>query len=84
LITGSNNLWFGSGTAPDFLQNNLNADPSFTDLAARNFSLLPDSPAINRAIDTGIGSNSSSDHFGIQRPQGAAAELGAVEFTERP
>ena len=84
LITGSNNLWFGSGTAPDFLQNNLNADPRFTDLAARNFSLLPDSPAINRAVDVGVESVSPLDYLGVQRPQGATADLGAVEFTDRP
>ena len=34
LITGSNNLWFGSGPPPEFLTGNLGADPLFVDLSS--------------------------------------------------
>ena len=53
-VSGSNNLWFGSGRAPWALSDNVNADPRFADLAAFDFHLQPGSPAIHAGIDTGV------------------------------
>ncbi len=75
LITGTNNLWFGNGPGPAFLDNNVDADPLFIDLAAFNFALSPGSPAIDAGIDTGLG----VDFVGIFRPQNTFYDIGALE-----
>lgn len=80
LITGSNNLWFGAGEPPAFLTNNLNADPRFRNLGARDFSLLADSPAINAGVETGL----VRDYLGITRPQGGTNDVGAFEYFPGP
>jgi len=76
LITGGNNLWFGNGLPPGFLSNNLNVDPRFRDRAAHDFTLLPDSPA----IDAGSNDGPAFDYLGQARPHGTATDLGAFEF----
>ncbi|MBZ0294257.1 MAG: right-handed parallel beta-helix repeat-containing protein, partial [Anaerolineae bacterium] len=59
------------------IQNNLeNIDPLFVDPLGGNFSLLPDSPA----IDVGVTQNNLSlDFLGQPRPQGSGLDLGAME-----
>jgi hypothetical protein len=76
LMTGSHNLWFGSGAPPAFLPNSVNADPQFMDLIGRDFSLRPGSPAIDAGIDSGI----MTDFLGMPRPQGPGIDVGAYEF----
>jgi len=78
LITGSNNLFFGNGPGPDFLANNIDADPLLTDPEGLDFHLTPGSPA----IDAGAASDLAFDFGGIYRPQGAAIDVGAYEFAE--
>jgi hypothetical protein len=75
-IAGSHNLWFGSGAPPVFLPEDLNEDPRFRNLAAWDFSLSPESPAIDAGLDAG----SAADHLGVSRPQGTTKDLGAYEF----
>lgn len=56
-------------------------DPRFVDAAARNYRLLPDSPAINAApFYTEWPATPVVDLDGVQRPIGVAAEMGAYEF----
>ncbi|MEK7407294.1 MAG: choice-of-anchor Q domain-containing protein [Acidobacteriota bacterium] len=76
LIRGSNNLWFGNGPGPGFLQNNVNADPRFAALAANDLRLQAGSPAIDAGVNTQI----STDFNGIARPQGSAYDIGAFEY----
>ncbi|MBK9053465.1 MAG: hypothetical protein IPL78_21950 [Chloroflexi bacterium] len=80
LITGANNLWFGNGSGPAFLDGNVNADPLFLNLQNFIFHLLPESPAINAGIDTRIG----VDFVGVFRPQQAAYDIGAFEYGLEP
>ena len=77
LITGGNNLWFGGHNLPLFLANNVEADPMFANVAAGDFHLQAGSPAIDAGVDTGIG----FDFDLLMRPQGAAYDLGAYEFS---
>lgn len=53
-ITGANNLWFGSGDGPAYWSDNINADPLFVDLTARNLRLLVGSPAMDVGLGLGI------------------------------
>jgi hypothetical protein len=75
LIDGSRNLWFGGGAPPAFLSVNLEGDPRFVGLAARDFRLQAGSPA----IDAGTTVEAPRDHAGAVRPQGPAPDLGAFE-----
>ncbi len=75
-FTGSKNLFFGLGAGPSFLSSNINADPKFANAAAWNFRLISGSPAIDAGNNTGIG----TDFDGVARPQGAAFDVGALEF----
>jgi len=53
-----------------------NADPLFADAPGGDLRLMPGSPAINAAT----GTPPATDILGVERPQGAAAELGAYEY----
>ena len=76
LITGTNNLWFGAGSAPTFLTGSVNADPLFVSTASRDFRLQTASPA----IDAGVNTSLSQDYGGVLRAQGLAYDIGAHEF----
>jgi hypothetical protein len=52
-------------------------DPQFVNPATRDFHLKPTSPAIDRAVSATI--SASRDLDGVERPQGAAPDLGAYE-----
>jgi IPT/TIG domain len=74
LVSGSNNLWFGSGRGPSQFNGNLNVDPKFADLGAFDFHLQAGSPAIHAGVDTGV----ATDLDGRPRNHG----LGAFEPVE--
>ena len=80
LITGSNNLFFGNGPGPDFLANNIDADPLLSNPEGLDFHLAGGSPA----TDAGAASDLAFDFAGIFRPQGAGMDVGAYEFVEAP
>jgi hypothetical protein len=54
--------------------------PGFVDIAARNFRLLPDSPAVDAASPATQGLSAELDLDGTRRPQGARPDIGAYEL----
>lgn len=66
--------WQGLG----FDANGLTSDPLFTDAGAGTFTLTSSSPARNAGTTL---TAFSVDHDGNTRPQGAAWDIGAFEFT---
>jgi hypothetical protein len=69
------NLYFGAEPRHLGFDDRV-ADPRFVDLAARDFRLLPDSPAIDQGTSTRA---PSVDITGAPRPRGAGIDLGAHE-----
>ncbi|MFH0793495.1 MAG: choice-of-anchor Q domain-containing protein [bacterium] len=76
LTTGTHNLWFGGGAAPDFLTGNISGDPLMVNVASGDFRLTANSPAVNGGVTTGA----AWDYLGTGRPQGASFDIGAYEF----
>jgi hypothetical protein len=56
------------------------ADPQFVDAAARNFHLKATSPAVDMAVPSIFGLDSTADLDGTPRPQGATPDIGAYEL----
>ena len=54
--------------------------PMFVDPANDDFHLLYNSPAIDAGTNTGV----ATDYDGTARPQGAAYDIGAYEYTPLP
>jgi hypothetical protein len=75
-VVGSNNIWFGAGSAPSQTTSNISADPQFTSVSTSNFTLLSGSPAIDAGIKI---ATLLYDITGISRPQGLTDDLGAYE-----
>jgi hypothetical protein len=72
LVTGSNNLFFGSGAPLGTFAESIAADPLFTSLSLPDFHLLPESPAIAR----GSAMQSATDYDGVPRSQ---SDIGAYQ-----
>ncbi len=77
LLSGSNNLFSGAGTAPPFSTASISANPKFADSATDNYQIQSGSPA----IDAGIATSNTRDILQIVRPHGSAFDIGAYEFT---
>ncbi len=75
----NNNLMFNSNLRGFYNINDILANPLFADTANNDFTLLPQSPAINAGNDS-AGRFSSSDLVGIARPVGPKPDMGAYEF----
>lgn len=67
-----------TGTVNTVLTTNLSTNPSFTNPAAFDLTLLNGSAAINTG--TSLSSIFTTDYLGVSRPQGAAWDIGAYEF----
>ena len=76
LVNGSNNLFFGNGTAPGMFSNSVTGDPMFVNVANSDFHLQ----AGSAAIDAGAAVSLGTDYDGVLRPQGNGYDLGAYEF----
>lgn len=74
-VSGSHNLWFGSGNGPAGLSENLNTDPRFTNPSKFDFHLQARSPAIGAGANPGI----STDFDGIPRLHDGPCDLGAFQ-----
>ena len=78
-----NNIVFGNGSNictghVGVQSNNLTTNPLWTNPAAGDFTLQAGSPAINAGMTL---ANVPTDKVGTPRPQGAAYEIGAYEFS---
>ena len=67
------------GSTGTVLSNNLTTDPQFVDASANDFSLQASSPAINAGVTVSI---VTTDMKGVARPQGAAYDVGAYEYSQ--
>lgn len=72
-----NNLVYNAGACPAWDTGCVNADPTFVSLLAGDFRLQAQSPAIDAGVNTGI----TTDYGGVSRPQGAAYDIGAHEYS---
>jgi hypothetical protein len=73
------NIYFG-GLTPEIVgPHDVIADPRFVDLAAKNFELLPNSPAIDTAL---AGFGLKKDNLGHTRPYGNGFDRGALELQQ--
>jgi len=76
-LSGSNDLWYGGGSAPSQTTANVIANPVLASLSGvPDFHLQATSPA----IDAGKALTLSTDKDGIERPQGAGTDIGAYEY----
>jgi hypothetical protein len=77
LVSGSNNLCFGSGACPSsFSSSSLSADPLLVSLSAGDFHLQSTSPVIGAGTSS---KTTATDHDGLIRP--SPPSIGAYEFT---
>ena len=77
VYTGSNNLFFGSGSAPTFFTASVNADPKMVSPPTGDFHLQAGSAALDAGVLIG---SLVADRDGVRRPQGAAYDIGALEL----
>ena len=76
-LTGTNNLWFGGGTASTCTTSNVSSDPLFVNPGAGDFHLQSASPAKDHGTTI---ASLKTDLDGIRRPQGASYDIGAYEY----
>lgn len=78
-ISGSNNLFYGNGSASGFPQvvNTVRKDPLFVNLGQYDFHLRSGSGAYHVAADAGAG----TDRDGVTRDKAAGFEIGAYQYT---
>jgi hypothetical protein len=73
------NIYFG-GLTPEIVgPHDVIADPRFVDMAAENFQLLPNSPAVDTAL---AGFLVNKDNLGHTRPFGKGFDRGALELQQ--
>jgi uncharacterized protein (TIGR03437 family) len=76
-ITGSNNLFYGNGSAPSHaaITNSINRDPQFLAVASNDYRLSPLSPARKAGIET----PATWDRAGQRRSASDGYDLGAYQ-----
>lgn len=76
------NCWFGAGVGPAWDTGAINLDPQFRAAAGNDLQLALGSPCIDAGRD--VSAIVARDLLGAPRPQGAAFDVGAYEFTVAP
>jgi hypothetical protein len=79
LMRGSNNLWFGSGPAPDVFLDNLGVDPMFENLSGRDLRPASGSQAIDSGSAEGV-PLPPYDYLGRDRVRGQSVDRGPFEW----
>ena len=59
------------------IQSLSDADPLFENTSISNFRVIMASPAVDAGVNTGV----TTDFDGVARPQDAAFDIGAFEFS---
>ena len=79
-----NNLWYSlaSSEPPTWDNNRITADPLFKNTALFDFSIQPNSPAVN-AGSSSVSGVVTRGFLGIPRPQGAGYDIGAFEYSDQ-
>jgi hypothetical protein len=75
-----NCFYGGSGSPPSWDTGKITSDPLFTNASAGDLSLKGDSPCRDAGLNTS--SLVTQDIVGVLRPQGAAVDVGAFEYTD--
>ena len=74
---GNGNIWLAPDQSPGTIrENNLLIDPKFEDPLQYNFKLKSGSPAIDSGVNI---QEVKIDYFGVERYQGEAYDIGAIE-----
>jgi hypothetical protein len=76
----NNNLVYSADACPAWDTSCINADPLFVNIAAADFRLQAQSPAIDAGVNTGI----MHDYAGVSRPQGGTYDIGMYEWFQGP
>jgi len=76
---GNINTTFGDSAYSPHSSEILNEDPLFVDPTNDDFRLQEGSPARNKGADLGT---FDTDHYGNDRNQGSAPDMGAIEYSE--
>ncbi len=71
--------WWGTNGTPEKGSKNLSESPQFKDASKGDFRLKPDSPLIDKGINT---NEVKTDSDGKPRPQGKGTDIGAFEFQD--
>lgn len=78
-LTSSNNLWYGSGSAPAFDSSPRTGNPQFVDAGAGDFRCASNGDGVDHG-SSAVSSVVTNDFLAITRPQNSVYDIGAYEY----